>query len=370
MDNEKGYVIVTTAMLLVVLLGFGALAVDVGLLYSGRSSAQRAADAAALAGAFTFVVSPSAPQPSTAYDQAMSAALVNNILGTPLTAPEVTVNIDIANERATVEITHTEDTFFARVLGRNSVELKVKAVAETSIDAVATFCAKPWFVPNTVVSELSACDACAQGELLVEDGEVTPFAGPKIGMSFSIKPSNPQNAMQPGQFYAVRMNDSAGGNDYRTNIASCSQDVITCQQTYTLEPGNMIGPTIQGVNDLTGSPPDTYMCVGEYQDSLGNISNTSRSLIIAPLWETCNLDGFCPDNRLPDGGATAQISVAGFALLFVDGTQGNDVNAHLLGVFGCGSTAGGPPGPGEPGPFEDETGPFSVLVRLVRLPGE
>ena len=130
----------------------------------------------------------------------------------------------------------------------------------------------------------------------------------------------------------------------------------------------MIGPTIQGVNDLTGTPPDTYMGVGEYQNSGGNISNTSRSLIIAPLWETCNLDGFCPDNRLPDGGATAQISVAGFALLFVDGVQGNNVMAHLLGVFGCGSTAGGPPGPGEPGPFEDETGPFSVLVRLVRVP--
>ena len=370
MDNEKGFVIVTTALLLVVLLGFGALAVDMGLLYSSRTSAQRAADAAALAGAFTFVASPSAPQPSTAYDQAMSAALINEILGTPLTAPEVTVTIDVANERATVEIVHTEGTFFARALGRNSVDVAVKAVAETSIDAVATFCAKPWFVPNTVVSNLSACDACAQGQVLVDDGVVTGFGESQLGMSFSVKPQNPQNAMQPGQFYAVRMADSAGGNDYRTNIATCSNDIITCQQTYGLEPGNMIGPTLQGVNDLTGTPADIYMGVGEYMDWQGNMSNTSRSLIIAPLWDTCRLDGFCPDNTLPDGGATAEISVSGFALLFVDGVQGNDVNAHLLGVFGCGSTAGGPPGPGEPGPFEDETGPFSVLVRLVRLPEE
>ncbi len=368
MDNEKGFVIVTTALLLVVLLGFGALAVDVGLLYSGRSSAQRAADAAALAGAFSFVSNPSAPQPSTAYDQAMSVALINNILGTPLTEPEVTVTIDVANERATVEITHTEDTFFARVLGRNSVDLAVKAVAETSIDAVATFCAKPWFVPNTVVSELSACDACAAGELLVDDGEVTMFGESKLGMSFSVKPQNPQSAMQPGQFYAVRMADSAGGNDYRTNIATCSTDVITCQQTYGLEPGNMIGPTLQGVNQLTGTPADTYMGIGEYLDSQGNMSDTSRSLIIAPLWETCNLDGFCPDNRLPDGGANAQISVAGFALLFIDGVQGNNVVAHLLGLFGCGSITGPPGGPEDPGPFAGETGPFSVLVRLVRLP--
>ena len=91
------------------------------------------------------------------------------------------------------------------------------------------------------------------------------------------------------------------------------------------------------------------------------MSNTSRSLIIAPLWETCNLDGFCPDNKLPDGGATASISVAGFALLFIDGVQGNNVMAHLLGVFGCGSITGPPTG-------TEETGPYSVLVRLVRLP--
>ena len=361
MDNERGYVVVTTALSLVVILGFGALAIDVGILYSSRTSAQRAADAAALAGAFTFVVNPSAPQPSTAYDHAMSTALSNNILGTPLTAPEVTVNIDVANERATVEIARTEGTYFARALGRNSVDIAVQAVAETSIDSVATFCAKPWFVPNTVVSNLSACDACAAGEVLVDNGVVTAYGESQIGMSFSVKPQNPQSAMQPGQFYAVRMDDSAGGNDYRTNIATCSSDVITCQQTYGLEPGNMIGPTVQGVRDLTGTPPDVFVSMGQYQDAGGYMSNTSRSLIIAPLWETCNLDGFCPDNRLPDGGANANISVAGFALLFIDGVQGNNVMAHLLGVFGCGSITGPPTG-------TEETGPYSVLVRLVRLP--
>ena len=361
MDNERGYVIVTTALLLVVILGFGALAIDVGLLYSACTSAQRAADAAALAGAFTFVANPSAPQPSTAYDHAMSTALSNNILSTPLTAPEVTVNIDVANQRATVDIARAEGTFFARALGRDSADIAVRAVAETSIDAVATFCAKPWFVPNTVVSNQSACDACAAGEVLVDAGVVTAYGEAQIGMSFSVKPQNPQQAMQPGQFYALRMGDSAGGNDYRTNIATCPADVLTCQQTYGLEPGNMIGPTIQGVNDLTGTPPDVFVSMGQYQDSQGYISNTSQSLIIAPLWDTCNTAGFCPDNRLPDGGATAQITVVGFALLFIDGVHGNNVMAHLLGVFGCGSITGPPLG-------TEETGPYSVLVRLVRLP--
>ncbi len=364
MDDQKGYVIVTTAVLLVVLLGFGALAVDVGLLYSARTAAQRAADAAALAGAFTFVVNPASAQPSTAYDHAMSTALSNNILGASLTEPEVTVTVDVANQRATVEIARTEGTFFARALGLNSADIGARAVAEASQNAVASFCAKPWFIPNTVVSDFSPCEACAAGQVLISNGVVTQFGADaiEIGLPFTIKPNNPTGAMAPGQFYAVRMGDSAGGKDYRTNISTCSPDVLTCLDTYGLEPGNMIGPTLQGVNDLIGSPGDEYIAIGQYRDSGGNTSDTSRSLIVAPLWDICALAGFCPGNTLPDSGANAEINVAGFALIFLDGVQGNNVVAHLLGVFGCG-TVGPPPG-------NEETGPFGVLVRLVRLPEE
>ena len=121
----------------------------------------------------------------------------------------------------------------------------------------------------------------------------------------------------------------------------------------------MIGPTIQGVRDLTGTPPDTYVDVGAYLTSSG-MSDTSRSLIVAPIWNVCPLPGFCPANKLPDNGANVQIPVKGFALIFIDGVQGNDVMAHLVGISGCGST--GPPLGSE------VTGPYSVPVRLVRLP--
>src|SRR3989454_12536765 len=49
--NETGSVIVIVALTLVVLLGFLALGIDLGMLYTARTDAQRAADAAALAGA-------------------------------------------------------------------------------------------------------------------------------------------------------------------------------------------------------------------------------------------------------------------------------------------------------------------------------
>ncbi|MFF0989901.1 pilus assembly protein TadG-related protein [Kocuria nitroreducens] len=48
-DNERGAVAVLTALSMVVLLGFVALAVDVGLLYAERAELQSGADAAALA---------------------------------------------------------------------------------------------------------------------------------------------------------------------------------------------------------------------------------------------------------------------------------------------------------------------------------
>ena len=52
--QRRGTVVVAAAIMMVALLGFAALAVDVGNLYAAKGQLQRAADAAALAGASTF----------------------------------------------------------------------------------------------------------------------------------------------------------------------------------------------------------------------------------------------------------------------------------------------------------------------------
>ena len=64
--REEGYVVVTVAVLGVVLIGFAALAIDMGALYGSRTTAQKIADAAAIAGVSTFVFNPIASQPGTA----------------------------------------------------------------------------------------------------------------------------------------------------------------------------------------------------------------------------------------------------------------------------------------------------------------
>src|SRR2546426_8649910 len=62
--REGGQALILTVLAMAVLLGFAALAIDVGLVFEDRRGQQNAADAAALAGASAL------PVPLTAIDRA------------------------------------------------------------------------------------------------------------------------------------------------------------------------------------------------------------------------------------------------------------------------------------------------------------
>ncbi len=364
-NGEAGYVLAVVAILLVALCGIAALAIDAGVLEGSRTSAQRAADAGALAGAFTFITNPLAPQPTTAQDHAVAAATRNQILDQGVAAGEVNVSVNVGARLVTVDVARTTPTFFARVYGFNNVAVGARGVAQASPFSTGSACSKPWFVPNTVLAGEPTCDACAAGHVFIQNGAVTSWAMTFLGQQFTIKPGNPQQSLAPGQFYAVRVADSQGGNDYRENIATCTTQVLYCQNLYPVEPGNMIGPTLQGVRDLMGPNPDTYVSLGHYARSDGTVGDTSRQLIVAPVWDACNMPGFCPGGTPPDMGATLQIPVVGFALLFLEGMQGNDVLARVINISACAAGGGGGGGAGSGG---GEIGPYSIPVRLVRTP--
>src|SRR3954469_5026903 len=93
--SEKGMTIAMVALCIVVLFAMAALAVDLGVLYTARTSAQHAADAAALAGAYTFL-STTAPQPSSAENAAVATAATNSVLGTPVSITAANISVDTA----------------------------------------------------------------------------------------------------------------------------------------------------------------------------------------------------------------------------------------------------------------------------------
>jgi Flp pilus assembly protein TadG len=358
--NQEGFVLVVVAILLVALAGFVALGVDVGALYSARTSAQEIADAAALAGAVTFIHNPTAPQPATASDFALQVALNNSIMGQPITATDVTITVDVANRKVTVDVASTQNTYFAHAIGHDTANIQVSATAEAAEHATGSSCVKPWFVPNTVFATSAICDAaCDPNQLLIDPvtKEVTPFAESKIGDEFTLKPQNPTGAIAPGQFYAIQLPDSVGASDYENNIATCANVYVRCNDSYSVETGNMVGPTIHGVEELIGDNPDEWVGPGEYRRPDGTLTDISDSVVVAPVWDSCALSDFCPDGKFPTG-TTVSLKIVGFAVFFLKGIEGGDVVARLINVSSCGPASGTP----------SETGGtvLSLPLRLVR----
>jgi hypothetical protein len=178
-----------------------------------------------------------------------------------------------------------------------------------------------------------------------------------------LKPQNPSASIAPGQFYAIQLPGSGGAADYRANIASCATPYLRCGNSYSVETGNMVGPTNQGVWDLIGNPPtDTWTAIGQYQTPNG-LSDMSKNVVVAPIWDSCSMAGFCPAGNFPSGtGVTLQI--IGFATFFLEGIQAGDVQARLINISSCGAASGGGGGGGS------STGGtvLSLPLRLVRQP--
>jgi hypothetical protein len=362
-SNESGYIIVMVAIFLIALLAVTALAIDIGLSYAARTQNQAAADAAALAGAFTFTDSTLA-QPNSAQDRATKTAIANKTMGNAITAPEVNAIADMTNRRVTVTITRTERTFFSKVIGFNSLQVQTTAVAEASPYATGGPCMKPIFIPNTL-GTLAPCGpmgACMTGKVLLNASHnETTYAASIRGQEFTMKPQSPGGALNPSDFYEIVLGN--GGNDYRDAVGGCITDAsVYCQMDYNVLTGNKKGPTKDGINTLIGNPPtDTYVGVGQYRHSDGNIYTTSRALVSAPIVDLCNYPMFCPSGALPPGGNPI-LHVIGFATVFVESVGQNgpgqgDVLARFIGAYGC---AASPPATGSPG------GAPPLPIRLVR----
>jgi Flp pilus assembly protein TadG len=376
------------AIFIVGLFGMAALAIDLGILYTARTSAQHAADAAALAGAYSFLNATSA-QPAAAQDAAVAAAGANYVLGNPVVISAANVNVDVGNRLVTVTVPLTGGsgigTYFARVFslqgagGMSRVDVVVQASAEASLTASGSRCLKPLFIPNTILSTLDPAVACAAAtpEVIFSrpDGCNTPnsqlsgwyTSTAVVGGAYQIKPGNPQNALEPSQFYALDF--GAGATDYRCTLGGCTNecgitDIPACGDNYPVKTGNMVGPTNQGVDDLTGTDPDIWHGIGQYEDGgTGVIYDSSNQVVVAPVWDNC-----CQTINPGTNGQTA--TIIGFVDLFIDGSKGGgNVDAHLISTTPCagfGGSGGGGGGAGVPPP--NVSGPSGRPIRLVQTP--
>ncbi|MBI1724683.1 MAG: hypothetical protein HYR52_03485 [Candidatus Tectomicrobia bacterium] len=134
------------ALVLPVMMGMGALAVDVGYLYVARSVLQNAADAGAMAGANVLAGSGSQSTSS----QTASTFANQNISGISyLAGAAPTVNFPTATS-VRVAITHSVPLFFAPVIGISA--------ATVNVTATAGFAAVNSLPPNGIVPLAIYCN--------------------------------------------------------------------------------------------------------------------------------------------------------------------------------------------------------------------
>jgi hypothetical protein len=178
-----------------------------------------------------------------------------------------------------------------------------------------------------------------------------------LGTLLVLKTGSPADAIAPGVFYPVRIprydGDSAGGDDYRENIASCNGLPIEIGDTLESENGNMIGPTSQGVQDLIALDPGAEWdpvskSVTGGCGEAGTCAHSPR-IVAIPVFNTSSYY----DGQLTGQVTFTVVNILGF---FIDDMQGNDVVGYLTEAPGLsiGST-----------PFDPQSS-FLKQIQLIR----
>jgi Flp pilus assembly protein TadG len=152
LHNERGVVLIFVAISLVLLAAFVALAIDVGFMFTAKADLQSSVDAAALAGASGLTLGPAEAraraieyaQKNPVFNYAVNLELSDIELGTwnastrsfavlpeeqELTANSIRVTGNLTEERG-----NAVELFFARVLGRDTADVRAQSVATAGVE--------------------------------------------------------------------------------------------------------------------------------------------------------------------------------------------------------------------------------------------
>ncbi|KHK03366.1 pilus assembly protein TadG-related protein [Desulfovibrio sp. TomC] len=285
-SGEAGSVVVFSALIMVVLAAFATLAVDYGFLQYKRSQLQTAADAAALAGAadllrhgdnFAAVRNTAADygqrnlsdQDSAA--SAVTASDVELLKGATPAAGETPDTVRVSAGR-TGQRGNPVDMFLGPILGWDTQDLTATASASVFCSE-QTKCLKPFSPPakftwnddcdsNNKYKSNGAFDPASSCELA--SVKVLGYSAGDLGAQITLKLSDSHDTVVPGHFQAVDYppantgDPESGAATYRLNIAGCTASnntVVKDGDELAIEPGNMVGPTSQGLAELIDADP-------------------------------------------------------------------------------------------------------------------
>ena len=284
LKNRSGVFVVLAGLLITVLLAASAMSVDMSRIWSMRNELQTSADAAALVGAIQLTP----PHlPGYAVDTATAFANRNKALYDPVTVDSVqtgTWDDDLVTFTAGgsptnaihVVVSHGTNKLLIGMLGVSAPRVKARATAWASAPVSQTNCVKPWAVPYvTLMSRINTArgitPANSNANLTRPWDQINDVAALnsmteaertfdlKQGTTGKVDDDAPGGAM-PGNYHAVVLPrrwsngvynpdgaPSSGANRYRDNVQGPNCYSLSIGDSLDTEPGNKVGPTIQGV---------------------------------------------------------------------------------------------------------------------------
>lgn len=269
--EQKGTAAVLTALAITSLLGFAALVVDIGVLYTNKVQLANMADAAALAGVQDL--------PGNASFAKSNAAFYAAKNGKSDDVSSITVSDN--NKTITVTATRKVALFFAKVFAVNSSEVTARAVA-----AIRPISAVTGVVPFGVVKQ--------------------DFI---YGQTYTLKAGG--GSSYDGNYGALALGGN-GASIYCNNIDYGYSGKLSIGQWVSTEPGNMSGPTLDGVNYRIALDPGA---------TFETVEKDSPRIVSVPVIDTLNVNG------------RSNVQIVGFAAFFLEGAGGSGNNNFVYGKF-------------------------------------
>jgi hypothetical protein len=251
-------------------------------------------------------------------------------------------------------------TLIATFFGMSTADIAATATAEAS-PAGGALCIKPWTIPDRWIERQTSPwdpndtftaypkNPSLQPDVYRPTGDAN-YTGYDMyrdkGLTLTLKAGTGNN-IAPSFYYAFAIPGSMGGSDYEWNIANCNTTVMTPNQLITAEPGNMVGPTKHGVEDLIARDPHAYW--DTTNNKVVSDLHPSPRVIVIPVFDPYYYETGKRNGRNADLKATNYI---GFFLEGVNG--GGDVTGRITPITGV--RTGGP----------TPVGFFPKAIRLVR----
>lgn len=374
--DESGMSYVFVGMGMMAFLSASMLAIDVGMLMTSRNQAQNAADAGALAGATALFFndwddrSPSGP----AVTHAIAAAQSNDVMSVDVSVgPEdVTFPLDPAGEprRVRVDVYRTTSrgnpvsTWIAKFFGTETADIDATATAEAS-RANAMSCVKPFTIPDKwIEKQTPGWDSSDTFDAFDHKGQ--PLENPDIyipadqpgytgysmerdrGTLLMIR-AGTGNDITPSFYFSLAIGAVTGGSEYEWNIRNCNTTIMRWGELLTQEPGNMMGPTVDGVWDLYNKDPNAYWDHTS-KTVKGSAYGRSPRLFPIPLYDPNYYDANKREGR------DADLKVANWIGFFLENIQGNNIYGRITPIAGILDK--------NAGPAPDSV--FPVAIRLVK----